>query len=221
VQRNLIENMRQKERSIKLRRLKVLRTFKKYRLITKHKTVKRLSMNSFSNQLLQSLSLFTHERLNIFTTFRQLDRTMKIGLNRSKTKRLKKNVALLRKFNRNDFFKEGINLMYRFAKQPDSSGLLAQFVANVLKKLKRHNFFLRFLRAALVLFSHRDFSKLGGIKIKVKGRFNGAPRARQRTIKIGNLPLLTLDSNVSYAETVSFTSNGTFGVKVWTCAGTI
>jgi ribosomal protein S3 len=33
--------------------------------------------------------------------------------------------------------------------------------------------------------------------------------------------VLTLSSNLSYAETVSFTPNGTFGVKVWTYAGTV
>ena len=63
---------------------------------------------------------------------------------------------------------------------------------------------------------NKEFSKCKGIKIKIKGRFNGAPRARDKYILIGNgVPALTIDSKIDYAEDVSFTANGTFGVKVW------
>jgi hypothetical protein len=57
--------------------------------------------------------------------------------------------------------------MYTCTTQPDSSELLAQFVANQLKKQKRHNFF-KILKTTLTLFSNKAFSKLKGIKIKVK-----------------------------------------------------
>jgi hypothetical protein len=50
--------------------------------------------------------------------------------------------------------------------QPDSSELLAQFVANQLKN--RKDIFLRFFKTTLTLFSNKAFSKLKGIKIKVK-----------------------------------------------------
>jgi ribosomal protein S3 len=96
--------------------------------------------------------------------------------------------------------------------------LLSHFIATQLKKLKRHNFFLRFIKNTLLLFNTMTFSKLEGIKIKIKGRFNKAPRARHKIIAIGNdVPVLTLKAKIDYAETTSFTSNGTFGVKVWIC----
>jgi ribosomal protein S3 len=221
VQQNLIKNIQQGEQSVKRRRVKVLRSYKNYLSLKEHKTIKHLEVNSFLNQLLESLSLFTNKSLDIFTTFQQLNETIRPELDKKKVKLLKKSLALLRKYNRNSFFKDGVNLMYACTTQRDSSELLAQFVANELKKLKKHNFFLRFLKATLALFSSKAFSELGGIKIKVKGRFNGAPRARSKAIKIGNVPVLTLSSDISYAEAVSFTSNGTFGVKVWTCAGTV
>jgi ribosomal protein S3 len=221
VQRSLIKNIQQSERNVERRRVKILRSYKNYLSLKKYKTIKHLEVNSFLNQLLESISLFTNKSLNIFTTFQQLNETIKPELNKKKVKLLKKTLALLRKYNRNSFFKDGVNLMYTCAKRKDSSELLAQFVANELKKLKRHNFFLRFLKATLAIFCSKAFSKLGGIKIKVKGRFNGAPRARTKTIKIGNVPVLTLSSDISYGEAVSFTSNGTFGVKIWTCAGII
>jgi ribosomal protein S3 len=221
VQQNIIKDIRREEQNIKRRRVKILRSYNNYLSLKTYKTIKHSKVNSFLNQLLESLSLFTGKKLDIFATFQQLNKNITPELNKKKVQLLKKNLAQLRKYSRNDFFKDGVNLMYTCTTQPDSSELLAQFVANQLTKQKRHNFFLRFLKTTLTLFSNKAFSKLKGIKIKVKGRLNGAPRARHKTIKIGNVPVLTLSSNLSYAETVSFTSNGTFGVKVWTCAGTI
>jgi ribosomal protein S3 len=221
VQRNIIKDIRQEEQNVKQRRVKILRSYNNYLSLKKYKTIKHSEINSFLNQLLEGLSLFTGKKLDIFTTFQQLNETIKPKLDKKKVQLLKKSLAQLRKYSRNDFFKDGVNLMYTCTTQPDSSELLAQFVANQLKKQKRHNFFLRFLKTTLTLFSNKAFSKLKGIKIKVKGRLNGAPRARHKTIKIGNVPVLTLSSDLSYAETVSFTPNGTFGVKVWTCAGTV
>jgi ribosomal protein S3 len=218
---NVLRGIKQGERSVKRRRLKVLRTYNNYLTLKTYKTARHSKANSFLNQLLEGLSLFTGKKLDILATFQQLNETIKPQLNKKKIQLLKKNLAQLRKYSRNDFFKDGVNLMYTCTTQPDSSELLAQFVANQLTKLKRHNFFLRFLKTTLTLFSNKAFSKLKGIKVKVKGRLNGAPRARHKTIKIGNVPVLTLSSNISYAESTSFTSNGTFGVKVWTCAGTV
>jgi len=77
---------------------------------------------------------------------------------------------------------------------------------------------LRFIKNALLFFNDKNFSKINGIKIKVKGRFNRAPRARHKFIIIGKgVPALTLNSKIDYAESTSFSTNGTFGVKVWIC----
>jgi ribosomal protein S3 len=56
-----------------------------------------------------------------------------------------------------------------------------------------------------------------GIKIKIKGRINRRPRAKYRIITIGNIPFMTLKSDIDYSETTAYTSNGTLGVKVWIC----
>ena len=81
--------------------------------------------------------------------------------------------------------------------------------------MKRHNYFLTFLKRALLLMISLKFSSIKGIKIKIKGRFNGAPRAKSRLIQVGEIPLQTLKSTVSYHCSTSFTSNGTFGVQLW------
>jgi len=122
----------------------------------------------------------------------------------------------LRKYEQNEFFNGGVNLMLYCVINKKSSYLLAEFIANNLKKLKRHNFFLKFVKATLSLFSTKKCSRVKGIKIKISGRFNGRPRARSRTISIrSSIPTININSKINYSEATSFTANGTFGVKVW------
>ena len=98
----------------------------------------------------------------------------------------------------------------------NSSYLLAEFIADTLKKLKRHNFFLKFIKTTLSKFSKKKCSCVKGIKIKIKGRFNRRPRAKSKTITIKNgVPMMDVKTKLDYSEATSFTANGTFGVKVW------
>lgn len=117
------------------------------------------------------------------------------------------------------FFKEGVNLAFSCVNNEKSSELISNFISTNFRKLKRHNFFLKFIKSILTVFVLKTFSsKISGIKIKVKGRFNGAPRAKHKIINIGrNMPVLALNSKIDYAETTAYTINGTFGVKVWVC----
>lgn len=58
-----------------------------------------------------------------------------------------------------------------------------------------------------------------GVKIMCSGRLGGAEMARKETQKLGSIPLHTLDANVDYASTTSFTTYGAIGVKVWIYKG--
>ena len=82
--------------------------------------------------------------------------------------------------------------------------------------LKHHNFFMRFIKDALIILNNKIFfSKIKGIKIKIKGRFNGRPRAQNRLIQICYTPpTITKNININYFEKVAFSMNGTFGIKV-------
>lgn len=71
------------------------------------------------------------------------------------------------------------------------------------------------MKRALVIFIGTKYSLLNGVKLKIKGRFNGVPRAKTRILQIKNVPLQTFDSNIDYYQAVSYTTNGTFGVKIW------
>lgn len=61
--------------------------------------------------------------------------------------------------------------------------------------------------------------EIKGIKIKVKGRLNGAEIARSETFRQGKLPLQTLRADIDYGENKANCSYGIIGIKVWLYKG--
>ena len=60
-----------------------------------------------------------------------------------------------------------------------------------------------------------DFCKIKGIKINIKGRFNGRPRARTRSILAGDIAVQSFNKKVEYFQKTVYTKNGTFGIEIW------
>lgn len=58
-----------------------------------------------------------------------------------------------------------------------------------------------------------------GVKIICSGRLGNAEMARTETQMLGAIPLQTLQAEVDYAITVSTTTVGTIGIKVWIYKG--
>lgn len=58
-----------------------------------------------------------------------------------------------------------------------------------------------------------------GIKTKISGRLNGVDIARSEGYSKGKIPLNTLRSRIDYAFTISHTTYGVIGVKIWICLG--
>lgn len=204
----------------KTNRLKAIKHFKTYLDEKTHQTLKQKNFNLFVSKILKVLNLFTDKKHNIFLNLKQINNeTNLLQKNQKKEKRsLAKNLTKLRKFQQNEFFKKGINFLYNSTTTQQNPQFLAKFITIYLKKIKRPNFFLRFLKIALkILINKKQLSKLQRIKIKITGRFNGAPRSNHKFIYIGkNIPVLNLNSRINYGESTAYTSNGTFGVKVWT-----
>lgn len=206
-----VKNIIKTERNmLKIRRMNLLKCFKHNIKVQNYNKVKSIKSNTFLEHLLQGLKTFLNKNIKIFLTFKQLNKNVKETFNIEKAKTIKKKLVNLKKYERNDFFKEGVNTLYTCSVETNSADLLAEFISTQLQKLKRHNFFLKFVKSTLTMFKSQN------IKIKIKGRFNGAPRAKHKIILIGNgVPSLTINSVIDYAEKTSYTSNGTFGVKVW------
>ena len=165
------------------------------------------------NKWLKGLSLFMNERYDISVTFRCVNKNL--SLTTKQIQSLKEKFMLLQKFKNIQFFSESIDILFISVYHKRSSKLLAKLIASQFKKIKRHNFFLAFLKQALTLFVNSNFSKVDGIKIMVKGRLNGVPRARHKTITIGKVPVQTIATNLDFFQTACHNSNGSYGIKVW------
>ena len=103
-----------------------------------------------------------------------------------------------------------------------SANYLAQHLGKYfLHHKKRHNYLFSFIKKLFPVLLSSSFSKATGVKISVKGRINGAPRAKTTTLQIGQIPLQSLALEVDYFNQVSHTINGSFGIKVWIYKGEV
>ena len=125
---------------------------------------------------------------------------------------------LFKKFFRIKWQKELIKLLFISCCTQYSSKLIANTISYYInKQKKKHNYLLFVFKKTFNTLIKSKFSNIKGIKIIITGRFNGAPRAKKRIIQIGTISLQNLNNNINYFNSVSYTSNGTLGVKVWTC----
>ncbi len=58
-----------------------------------------------------------------------------------------------------------------------------------------------------------------GVKIQCSGRLGGAEMSRTLAVRLGSLPLSTLQAQVEYGFAEAFTTYGAIGVKVWVYKG--
>jgi small subunit ribosomal protein S3 len=58
-----------------------------------------------------------------------------------------------------------------------------------------------------------------GVKIMLSGRLGGHEMSRSEDIRLGAIPLQTLQANVDYGFAQGFTTYGSIGVKVWIFKG--
>lgn len=169
-----------------------------------------LKIEGVLSNLFKVLSLFTNNRFNIIINFCCLNKNLSFL-----KKTQKKNFILLQKFKGTPFLKEGIELLFHSVYNNNSANLLAKFIAIQIKKVKRHKFFLSFLKQTLTILSNSSFSKVKGIKIMIKGRLNGVPRAKHKIITIGDVPMQSISAIVDHAQITTHNSNGSYGIKVW------
>ncbi len=58
-----------------------------------------------------------------------------------------------------------------------------------------------------------------GVKIQLAGRLGGHEMSRTEDLRLGSIPLQTLQANVTYGFAQSYTTYGVIGVKVWIYKG--
>jgi ribosomal protein S3 len=214
-----INNILRKRQTFNTRRIRLLKFYKTFLTIKKFPQFDSIQNNSFTTNFFNSLHFFLKKNIKIFLTLQQLNNNSYQEATKNKVKFFKKSLIKLRKYKQNEFFKEGVHIFFMSTTQNQMANFISQFISTHLSKSKKkRNFFLKFVKAALTLFESNPFSNIKGIKIKINGRINGRPRARHKIMTIGKgVPAITINSNINYAESTAYTSNGTLGVKVWIC----
>ena len=169
-----------------------------------------LQADGVFNQIFTVLSSFLGNQLNVTMNFCCVNKNVHfLKSNQEKT------FISFQKFRSTPFLKEGIELLFNVAYNRNSANLLAKFIAFQFKKVKRHKFLLSFLKQTLTILSASSLSKIKGVKIIVKGRLNGVPRAKHKIILIGDVPVQTISAKLDYSQATAHNSNGSYGIKVW------
>jgi small subunit ribosomal protein S3 len=100
--------------------------------------------------------------------------------------------------------------------KPDlSAALTAHAVARQIEERKR------FRRVVRQMANRVMKNKALGVKIRVKGRLDGAEMARCETHLEGRVPLHTLSADIDYAFDEAQTTYGNVGIKVWIYRGDV
>lgn len=99
-------------------------------------------------------------------------------------------------------------------REPDlDAQLVGESVAEQLKKRMGFRRVVK-MRAESVMAAGAK-----GVKIQISGRLGGAEMSRTLDVRLGALPLSTLQANINYGFAEAFTTYGAIGVKVWIYKG--
>lgn len=198
------------------KRLRTLRYYKIYEQMKSNKTVKSLKTNNFLNKLNESLKIFTKNKFENVLILQQINKNITFNLTYRQLQSLKKLTTQLRRFKNAKFFNEGVNVILSSLINLNSIDLLANFISRQLSLSKRHGLFFKFLVKTLSSLLKYKFSKVKSVKILIKGRINGKPRANKKMIFINKrMSLMTIESPIIFTQSTSSSLSGSFGVKLW------
>jgi len=99
--------------------------------------------------------------------------------------------------------------LIEISKPYEEPNILAEYIA---LQLESRVAFRRTMRKAIELAKKGD---IGGIKIQIAGRLNGAEIARVEWAREGRVPLQTVRAPINYCHYPARTIYGVLGIKVW------
>lgn len=108
-----------------------------------------------------------------------------------------------------------VQLNVEEVRKPEISAQVAS--ENIALNLEKRLPFRRVIKQALEKIM--SYKEVKGAKISVAGRLNGAEISRTEWVSDGKIPLITLRSNIDYAENRAYCTYGVLGIKVWIYKG--
>ena len=199
-------------------------SFLKYLMPDKFKKVeqnKKILLTEMINKFLTTvLNKYYNKKINVVIKLKDLgkafeDTIIKSKINRIEFIKISKNLKNLKNYPNSSGL---IKIAFIVATNKKSSKLLANTLSYLISSQKRrHSNILTFFKKLFSVLIISKLSVISGIRIQISGRINGFPRAKSRLLKLGSLPLQSINSRIDYHESKAYTPNGTFGIKVWIC----
>lgn len=168
---------------------------------------------SLLKNLFETITWFMNQRIKVYFTVQKLLNNSLNKVFRNK-KSIKKMLIRLQRYKKEKLFWETVCSILACILNWNSSKLLAYFLANQINHFENQNYFFRFITKSLNVLKSSAKSNLKRIKIIIKGRINGWPWSRKKIITIIN-NICSKSVTLDYGEKVSFTKNGTLGIKTW------
>ena len=196
----------------RIRKYLILNYYSKFTKIKLCTDKKNTNKKRFSLNFLKTINLFVFNNYNLKIIFSFVNKELKKTILKNNLKQLQ---LKLKRFKNIDFFKGGFELLLAVIITKNAANLLAKFIANQIKSNKKHKFFLSFLKKILTPLLNSNISVLRGIKIKIKGRLNNAPKAKKKSLIIGNVSVQSINTFIDYNCSAIHSKNGTYGIKVW------
>ena len=185
-----------------------------------NKSKKKVFTRIIKKSLMTVLNNYYNKKIFIDLKLIDLNKSFEDSLIKSKNNRLEylKTFKALKNLKNYSNFLNLSKLAFIIITNKKSAKLLAKILSSLISSQKRrHSNILTFINKIFDILIYSKLSLISGIKIQISGRINGFPRAKSRLLKIGSLPLHSITSIIDYSESRAYTSNGTFGIKVWVC----
>lgn len=110
--------------------------------------------------------------------------------------------------------KNNVEISVQEIKKPEIDAMLV--AKNIAVQLEKRGSYKKAMKRA-AMSAMKSGAK--GIKIRCKGRLNGAEIARTEWTRVGSVPLHTLRADIDYGFAEAHTTYGLIGVAVWICKG--
>jgi hypothetical protein len=131
---------------------------------------------------------------------------------------IQEGIKVFKKYKKERFFWESLQLVNALFKGYASASILGGLVYTHIRRNPRRIAFVAYLKRLLDWhFNNSTKSRIQGIRIEVKGRFNAKSRAKKQIVSVGRVQMHEKSSRVEYAFIEAFTKFGSLGIKVWVC----
>lgn len=187
---------------------------------------KKLIIFIINNYIFTSLSFYLKNK-NFEFKIQNLNQKFKNNFlkNRKEIRDYKAGIKRFRRFTKKNLYNKYYIQNRNFIRailismyENDSAKIIAKIIAEYLKKRKKNQFYIFSILKTVIRYGLKSkYSNIKGFKLAVKGRLNGRPRAKKFLLQLGQISVTSFNSNINYVEKTAYTSNGTFGIKLWIC----